>query len=212
MLIRRISSFGIVVLCLTIWAALISCKPAKKASAPARIASIAAPLGVAPDLDTRLAKFKAIEMPLNRGALSPKEVQLVQKLVDAANSIESIYWRQSDPDGLKLYGELEKSADPLDQKVLRFLKINGSRYDLIDELKPFIGTQPAPPGHHLLGRGRPLCFLPDSSPLECCSADHVRVARWGWGCIRGRTRRPRSFALPVGLENLQKRNNSPLRR
>ncbi|HEU0369121.1 MAG TPA: hypothetical protein VFR42_07930 [Candidatus Acidoferrum sp.] len=149
MLIRRISSFGIVALCLTICAELISCKPGEKVSAPAKIASIAAPLGVAPDLDARLAKFKAIEMPLNRGALSPKEVQLVQKLVDAANSIESIYWRQSDPDGLKLYGELEKSADPLDQKVLRFLKINGSRYDLIDELKPFIGTQPAPPGRAL---------------------------------------------------------------
>jgi len=114
---------------------------------------MAAPLGVARDLDTRLAKFKAMEMPLNRGALSPKEVQLVQKLVDAANSIERIYWRQSDPDGLKLYGELGKSADPLDQKVLRFLKINGSRYDLIDELKPFIGTQPAPPGRALYPMG-----------------------------------------------------------
>src|SRR5262245_58848705 len=34
-------------------------------------------------------------------------------------------------------------------KVLRFLKINGSRYDLIDELKPFVGTQPAPPGRAL---------------------------------------------------------------
>jgi hypothetical protein len=140
-------------LCFTICAALISCKPAEKAFAPAKIASIAAPLGVAPDLDTRLAKFKAMEMPLKRGALSPKEVQLVQKLVDAANSIERIYWRQSDPDGLKLYGELEKSADPLDQKVLRFLKINGSRYDLIDELKPFIGTQPAPPGRALYPAG-----------------------------------------------------------
>jgi len=147
--IRRISSFGIVVLCFAICAVLISCKPAEKAVAPAKISSIAAPLGVAADLDSRLAKFKAMEMSLNRGALSPKEVQLVQKLVDAANSIERIYWRQSDPDGLKLYGELEKSADPLDQKVLRFLKINGSRYDLIDELKPFIGTQPAPPGRAL---------------------------------------------------------------
>jgi hypothetical protein len=153
MLIRRISSFSIVVLCLTTSAALISCKPAEKASAPAKIASIAAPLGVAPDLDARLAKFKAIEMPLNRGALSPKEVQLVQKLVQAANSIESIYWRQSDPDGLSLYGKLEKSANPLDQKVLRFLKINGSRYDLIDGLKPFIGTQPAPPGRALYSVG-----------------------------------------------------------
>jgi hypothetical protein len=153
MLIRRISSFGMISLSFTICAALIACKAAEKTAEPARFARIGGPLGVASDLDTRLAKFKAMEMPLNRGALSPKEVQLVQKLVDAANSIERIYWRQSDPNGLKLYGELEKSADPLDQKVLRFLKINGSRYDLIDELKPFIGTQPAPPGRALYSVG-----------------------------------------------------------
>jgi Peptidase family M49 len=153
MLIRRISSFLMIVLCFTLGTVLTSCKPAERDSASSKITSIAAPLGVAADLDTRLAKFKAMAMPVNRGALSPKEVQLVQKLVDAANSIERIYWRQSDPDGLKLYGELEKSPDPLDQKVLRFLKINGSRYDLIDELKPFIGTQAAPPGRALYPAG-----------------------------------------------------------
>src|SRR5690348_3464506 len=99
MLIRRISSFGMISLSFTICAALIACKAAEKTAEPARFARIGGPLGVASDLDTRLAKFKAMEMPLNRGALSPKEVPLVQKLVDAANSIERIYWRQSDPDG-----------------------------------------------------------------------------------------------------------------
>ena len=115
--------------------------------------SIAAPLGVAPDLDARLARFKPIEMPLDRGRLNSREQQLVEKLVDAANYIEQIYWRQSDPAGLKLYRQLEKSQDPLDQKVLRFLKINGSRYDLIDELRPFVGTQAAPPGRALYSAG-----------------------------------------------------------
>jgi len=111
--------------------------------------SISAPLGVVPDLDARLAKFKALDMPLDREELSAREQQLVQKLVDAANCVERIYWRQSDPEGLKLYGRLENSSDPLDQKVLRFLKINGSRYDLLDELRPFVGTQGAPAGRAL---------------------------------------------------------------
>src|SRR6266567_7435840 len=115
--------------------------------------SIAAPLGVAPDLDARVAKFKPIEMPFNRTGLSEREQKLVQKLVDAANHIEQIYWRQSDPEGLKLYSRLEKSTDPLDKKVLRFMKINGSRYDLIDELRPFVGKEPAPPGRALYPRG-----------------------------------------------------------
>jgi len=88
-------------------------------------------------------------MPLNRNLLNARELQLVQKLVDASNAIERIYWRQSDPEGLELYTKLEKSPDPLDQKVLRFMKINGGRYDLIDELKPFVGAQAAPPGRAL---------------------------------------------------------------
>jgi len=116
-------------------------------------ASIAAPLDVAPDIDARLAKFKPIEMPFNRAGLSEREQKLVGKLVDAANRMEQIYWRQSDPEGLKLYVRLLKSADPLDKKVLRFMTINGSRYDLIDELRPFVGKEPVPPGRALYPRG-----------------------------------------------------------
>ena len=109
---------------------------------------LAAPLGVAPDLDARLARFKPVQMPFDRTGLSEREQKMVAKLVDAANRIEQIYWRQSDPEGLKLYVRLEKSSDALDQKVLRFMKINGSRYDLVDELRPFVGREAAP-----LGRG-----------------------------------------------------------
>jgi hypothetical protein len=108
-----------------------------------------AELKVAPDLDARLARFKPIKMPFRQEALSPREVQLVHKLVDAANYIEQIYWRQSDPEGLKLYLSLSGSTNPQDVKLRHFLKINGSRYDLVDDMKPFVGTDPAPPGRAL---------------------------------------------------------------
>src|SRR5260221_3456045 len=114
--------------------------------------SVAATLGVAPDLDARLARFKPVEMPVDRSGMSEREQQMVEKLVDAANRIEQIYWRQSDPEGLKIYSQLEKSKDPLDQKVLRFMTINGSRYDLVDELRPFVGNEAAPAGRSLYPR------------------------------------------------------------
>lgn len=107
------------------------------------------PLVITPDLDQRLAKFKPIPMAFHAENLSPREQQLVKKLVDACNNLEQIYWRQSDPAGLKLYVSLSSSSRPEDLQLLRFLKINGSRYDLIDELKPFVGTTPAPPGRAL---------------------------------------------------------------
>ena len=111
--------------------------------------SAPSPLVVSSDLDQRLAKFKPIQMPLHAEDLSPREQQLIRKLVEACNDLEQIYWRQSDPDGLKLYVSLAASRKPEDLKLLRFLKINGSRYDLIDNFKPFVGTTPAPPGRAL---------------------------------------------------------------
>jgi len=110
-------------------------------------------LKVAPDLGGRLARFKPINMPFHQEGLSPREIQLVHKLVDAANCIEQIYWRQSDPEGLKLYLSLAGSRNPRDIQLRHFLKINGSRYDLVDEMKPFVGTDPAPPGHALYPLG-----------------------------------------------------------
>ena len=113
----------------------------------------ASPHRVAPDLDARLARFKPIKMPFHQQALNPREIQLVHKLVEAANYIEQIYWRQSDPEGLKLYLSLTKSTKQQDLQLRRFLKINGSRYDLVDEMKPFVGTAAAPPGRALYPAG-----------------------------------------------------------
>jgi hypothetical protein len=101
---------------------------------------------VVPDLAERVAKFKLVHMPFNSAGLSVREKEMVAKLVDASGLLDCIYWRQNDPEGLKLYLSLAKSKDPQDLLLRRYLKINGSRFDLIDDDKPFVGTQPMPPG------------------------------------------------------------------
>ena len=98
---------------------------------------------------TELAKFKRVEMPFKPAGLTPRQVQMVGKLVEACQYLESIYWRQSDPEGLELYHRLEGSKNPQDIAVRRFLRINGSRFDLINDNKPFVGTAPWPPGRAL---------------------------------------------------------------
>jgi hypothetical protein len=103
-------------------------------------------LAVAPDLAQRAAKFRLVKMPFHSEGLSEREKQLVQKLVDASGLLDCIYWRQSDPEALKLYLSLEGSKNPQDELLRRYLKINGSRFDLIDDNKPFVGSQPMPPG------------------------------------------------------------------
>src|SRR3984885_10832092 len=101
---------------------------------------------VVPDLDQRLAKFRRVEMPFHSASLSAGEVKLVEKLVDASRYLEEIYWRQMDPDGLTLYESLATSKNPRDETLRRYLWINASRFDLLDDNKPFVGTTAMPPG------------------------------------------------------------------
>jgi hypothetical protein len=108
---------------------------------------------VTPDLDQRLARFKAVKMPYNAAALTKRERDMVDQLVIALREIENMYWRQSDPEGLALYNALEADKTPLAQKLRHYLFINGSRFDLVDANKPFVGTMPMPPGHALYPAG-----------------------------------------------------------
>jgi hypothetical protein len=101
---------------------------------------------VIPDLSEQLAKWKPVQMLFDSKGLSQREIKMVDKLVEATRLLGDIYWRQSDPEGLELYLKLKGSTNPQDVQVRRFLMINGSRYDLLNENKPFIGDEPYRPG------------------------------------------------------------------
>jgi hypothetical protein len=101
---------------------------------------------VAPDLAQQVGKWKSVEMPFHHEELSQREIEEVQKLVEATQWLEKIYWRQSDPEGLKLYQQLATSTDSQDKLVRHYLLINGSRYDLLDGNRPFVGDESYRPG------------------------------------------------------------------
>src|SRR5258708_1221812 len=105
-------------------------------------------LNVAPDLKQRLARFRQVQMPFHSAGISAREQKMVAKLVDACRYLDDIYWRQVDPEGLELYQSLEKSTDPKTIELRRSLWINGSRFDLLDGNKPFVGSEAM-----YLGRG-----------------------------------------------------------
>ncbi|PYS37960.1 MAG: Zn-dependent hydrolase [Acidobacteria bacterium] len=104
-------------------------------------------MAAASDLDQRLAKWEPVKMPFNSSGLTARERQMVEKLVEASQYLDNIYWRQSDPEGLALY---KSTRDP---KLRRLLMIHGSRFDLIDENHPFVGTEPMSAGRGLYPKG-----------------------------------------------------------
>ena len=108
---------------------------------------------VVPDLSERLARWRVVQMPFRSTGLTPGEVRMVNRLVEASSYLEEIFWRQNDPEGLTLYQSLEGSKSPRDQKLRRYLWVNGSRFDLIHENKPFVGRTPMPPGRGFYPQG-----------------------------------------------------------
>jgi len=109
-------------------------------------------LKVATDLSRRVARFRRVDMPLPAG-LSPSEGKLVNKLVLACRYLEDVYWRQNDPDALTLYQSLEGSQSPRDIDLRRYLWINASRFDLLDDNRAFVGTEAFSPGRGFYPRG-----------------------------------------------------------
>lgn len=108
---------------------------------------------VVPDLAERLARWRVVQMPFHSEGLTSREVQMVRKLVDASHYLEEIFWRQSDPEGLTLYQSLEGSTNSRDRRLRRYLWINGARFDLIHENKPFVGRSHMPPGRGFYPQG-----------------------------------------------------------
>ncbi len=154
--------------------------PGAAPAAPPASSGTLSPADAAPDVPRRLAKWKPVDMPFHGSGLTPREQQLVRQLVVACRQLESIYWRQSDPQALALYWQL--AGDPVAAALpagaagaagaattrppaggpategyaaalRRLLWINGSRYDLLDENRPFVGKSPMPPGRALYPEG-----------------------------------------------------------
>ena len=104
-----------------------------------------------PDLERRLARWRPVKMPFDASGLTDSEKGMIGKLVESCRYLDDIFWRQSDPEGLELYKSLVKTGG--DPELQRLLLINGGRFDLIDDNKPFVGSQPMPPGRGLYPEG-----------------------------------------------------------
>jgi hypothetical protein len=138
--------FALLVVCFILPITISAQKENKPMTGSAAKGAESAGMQVVPDLDQRLAKFRRVEMPFRSSGLTAREVKLVEKLVDASRYLEEIYWRQIDPDGLTLYESLATSKNPKDEALRRYLWINASRFDLLDDDKPFVGETRMAPG------------------------------------------------------------------
>lgn len=137
--------------------------------------AFAAPVGSG-DFARLLARWKQVQMPNDSPGLDARQKQVVDKLAAACRELELIYWQQSDPQGLALYRSTK------DAQLKRLLFINGGRFDLIDENKPFVGTAPMPPGRNLYPPGLTRAQIEEYVKAHPAEKDAVynpyNVLRW----------------------------------
>lgn len=101
---------------------------------------------IAADLDARLARYAPLDVPLDLAAFPPEDAPLLRKLVEACDLADEIYWRQNTPDGVEWRQRVAGSASDQRDELLRYLRINGGRFDLLDHEQAFLGTGVRPPG------------------------------------------------------------------
>jgi hypothetical protein len=98
------------------------------------------------NIKERLKKYSPIEVSFDENILNDEQKQVLQKFVEAAKLIDTIFWKQASYVGLSLRKKLSNSTDQKDRDFLHYLKINYGPYDRLDENKPFMGTQSKPLG------------------------------------------------------------------
>jgi hypothetical protein len=111
------------------------------------------PAKVAPDIEQRVQQFQKVEMPFAYEGLTSKERREVDELIAAMRDLESIYWRQNEPDDIALFHATADAKDAKTRAFHHYLWIQGSHFDQIAEHEPFYGTEPMPPGHAIFPRG-----------------------------------------------------------
>ncbi|CAM5400691.1 dipeptidyl-peptidase 3 family protein [Rhodanobacter lindaniclasticus] len=114
----------------------------KEELAPAPTASVAAPVAVetAAQVQQHLSDYATVKLTADLSAFDAKQKQMIALLVEAADSMNALYWKQGwgDKDAL-----LAKISDPA---VREFAQINYGPWDRLNNDQPFVdgvGARPA---------------------------------------------------------------------
>ncbi|EIL89351.1 hypothetical protein UU9_09952 [Rhodanobacter fulvus Jip2] len=114
--------------------------PAPASSAPASAASAAATAEEG-SVAQRLASYAPVKLEADLSAFNKRQKKMIALLVEAADSMNAIYWRQSwgDKDAL-----LSRITDPATRE---FAELNYGPWDRLNNDKPFVdGVVERPPG------------------------------------------------------------------
>ena len=140
-------------LCLPLVALTLGCRPQPEAgpaatpAAAATVTTAAAPeLAIAPDVGARLARFAKTELAADLAALAPADREVLARLVAAARFMDEIFLRQAWEGNPGLRAALAGATGENVPQAVEYFVVNRGPWDRLDEMAPFIGDRPHPPG------------------------------------------------------------------
>jgi len=103
-------------------------------------------LEVAPDVSQRRARFVTRPLSAEVRHLTDSDRQALRHLVAAAEEMDEIFWRQAWARNPEFTPKVAALTGPNAEAAKDYYRIMYGRWDRIDELEPFLGTQEHPPG------------------------------------------------------------------
>jgi Peptidase family M49 len=92
-------------------------------------------------IDKKLAQYTTVRLTTDMGKLSDNERRMIPVLIDAARSMDAIFWRQAYGSRDSLVGSIK------DPGTRRYAEINYGPWDRLDNNAPLVeGVGPKPPG------------------------------------------------------------------
>lgn len=100
-----------------------------------------APAGTDSPIEKKLAQYTTVRLTTDLGKLSDNERQMIPLLIDAARSMDGIFWRQA-------YGNRDSLLRSVgDPAIQRYVEINYGPWDRLNDNAPFVeGVGPKPEG------------------------------------------------------------------
>jgi len=95
-------------------------------------------VGAATDVQALLDHYVQMPWQVDTSGLSASEQAVLAKLIQAADYVGEIYWRQRSVDGAALRDRFELSDDPDDQALAHLLRLNAGPYDILSDEEPII--------------------------------------------------------------------------
>jgi Peptidase family M49 len=101
------------------------------------------------DIRARLKAYAPVRLQTDLASLSARDRQALEKIVQAVNAVDGIYWKQMGREALEARRAFASATDPVAVLYRDFIAINYGPFDIRSDMERFVDTGsggPRPPG------------------------------------------------------------------